>query len=221
MILAGDQKVSSDWTKVSYDVSEAAGKIATAISFHIVSDTVDDAYGLLLGNISIGDMTGFETSTVSDLKVDGSEFDEDTLLAGERLFWNVDVPADYYEVFRSNQDGSKSLLGVSNNTCFYVNTLPRTDETNQTRFEVIPVNRALEAGTGAEAVMEWPNTVFPKQTSLRAGHCLHPVCRFSLQAWLPGTLQRWNGPLEAESRQSARRHLPQSHMQKRAENSRI
>lgn len=162
MVLAGDQKVGADWTRVNYDVSEAAGKTVTAISFHIVSDTENDAYELLLGNISIGDMSVFETSTVSDVKVDGSEFDEDALLAGARLSWSVDVPADYYEVFRINQDGTRSLLGVSNTTCFYVNTLPRTDDTNKSNFEVVPVNRALEAGNGAQTVMEWPNNSLPK-----------------------------------------------------------
>lgn len=162
LVLAGDQKVGADWTKVSYDVSEAAGKTVTAISFHITSDAANDAYELLLGNLSIGDMAAYGVSTVSDVKVDGSEFDEDALLAGARLSWSVDVPADYYEVFRINQDGTKSLLGVSNKTCFYVNTLPRTDDTNQTRFEVIPVNRAMEAGSGAQTVMEWPNNSLPK-----------------------------------------------------------
>ncbi len=70
--------------------------------------------------------------------------------------------ADYYEVFRINQDGTRSLLGATNKTCFYTNTLPRTDDTNKSDFEVIPVNRALTEGTGATVTMDWPNNSLPK-----------------------------------------------------------
>lgn len=160
--VAGSTKVGQDWTTVSYDVSEVDGKTVTAISYRITSDTADDAYELLFGNISIGDIGAGTVSTVSNLKVDKSEFDEDAVVAGARLSWSVDKPADYYEVFRINQDGTKSLLGVSNTTCFYVNTLPRTDDTNKSNFEVIPVNKALEEGTGAQTTMDWPDNSLPK-----------------------------------------------------------
>ena len=162
LTIEGDAKAGADWTTINYDISEAAGKTVTAISYSIVSDTADDAYELLLGNISIGDMESVPVSTVSDVKIDGSEFDEDALLAGVRLSFSVDTPADYYEVFRINQDGTKSLLGVSNNTCFYINTLPRTDETNKSNFQVVPVNKALAEGNGGEVTMEWPNNSLPK-----------------------------------------------------------
>ncbi len=160
--VTGDTKVGADWTTVNYDISEAAGKTVTAISYRLMSDNAEDAYELLFGNISIGDAVSLPVSTVSDVKVDGSEFDEDALLAGVRLSWSVDTPAEYYEVFRINQDGTKSLLGVSNKTCFYINTLPRTDETNKSNFEVVPVNKALTEGTGSTVVMDWPNNSLPK-----------------------------------------------------------
>ncbi len=159
---AGDAKVGEDWTTISYDVSEAAGRTVTAISYRIVSDAADDAYQLLLGNISIGDVASVGTGTVTDVKVDGSEFDEDAMLAGVRLSWTADTPAEYYEIFRINQDGTKSLLGVSNNPCFYINTLPRTDDTNKSNFEVIPVSKALVEGEGATVTMDWPNNSLPK-----------------------------------------------------------
>lgn len=158
----GDSKVESGWTTITYDISETAGKTVTAISYSLVSDNADDAYALLLGNITVGEADSPAAGTVSGVKVDGCEFDEDALLAGVRLSWEADTPAEYYEVFRVNQDGTKSLLGVSNTTCFYINTLPRMDDTNQSRFEVIPVNRALTEGTGAQVSMDWPNNSLPK-----------------------------------------------------------
>lgn len=84
------------------------------------------------------------------------------MYAGVRLAWKSDVQADYYEVYRINQDQSKSLLGVSNTESFYINTLPRTDETNQSKFSVVPVNILLEEGTGSEVTMDWPDNSLPK-----------------------------------------------------------
>lgn len=162
LTLEGDAKAGADWTTISYDISEAAGETVTAISYSIVSDTADDVYELLFGNLSIGDIGASPVSTVSNVKVEGSEFDEDALLAGVRLSWSVDTPADYYQVFRINQDGTKSLLGACNNTCFYINTLPRTDDTNKSNFQVVPVNKALVEGTAGEVTMDWPNNSLPK-----------------------------------------------------------
>ena len=96
------------------------------------------------------------------MKVLDSEFDEDGMYAGVRLAWDSDVQTDYYEVYRINQDQSKSLLGVSNTNSFYINTLPRTDETNKSTFEVVPVNALLAEGTGATVTMDWPDNSIPK-----------------------------------------------------------
>lgn len=84
------------------------------------------------------------------------------MYAGVRLSWESDVPTDYYEVYRINSDQTKSLLGVSNTNSFYINTLPRTDETNQSVFEVVPVNALLEEGTSAQVTMDWPDNSIPK-----------------------------------------------------------
>ena len=85
------------------------------------------------------------------------------MYAGVRLAWSSDIAADYYEVYRVNQDNSRSLLGVSNTTSFYINTLPRTDDTNKSAFEVVPVNAALEEGNSAQVVMDCQTTVCRKQ----------------------------------------------------------
>lgn len=123
-----------------------------------------DVNGLQLrfGNITMAEAAQEESASVSNVQVLDSEFDEDGMYAGVRLAWDADVDTDYYEVYRINQDQTKSLLGVSNTTSFYVNTLPRTDETNQSVFEVAPVNALLAEGGGAEVTMEWPDNSLPK-----------------------------------------------------------
>ena len=160
--LEGDQNVGEEWTVVSYDTSSIIGKTIKSISYEITS--AEDVSGLQLrfGNITMMEADSEENAAVSNLEVLDSEFDEDGMYAGVRLAWSSDIDADYYEVYRVNQDNSRSLLGVSNTTSFYINTLPRTDDTNKSAFEVVPVNAALEEGNSAQVVMDWPDNSLPK-----------------------------------------------------------
>lgn len=162
VILEGDQKVTGEWTRVSYDTSALAGKTIKNISYRLTADADVNGLQFRFGNITMAEQgTGKETA-VNNVRVLDSEFDEDAMYAGVRLAWDSDAPADYYEVYRINQDQTMSLLGVSNTESFYVNTLPRTDETNQSVFRIIPVNALLESGDGAEVIMEWPDNRIPK-----------------------------------------------------------
>lgn len=162
VVLKGDKPVGSEWTVVSYDVSELAGKTVKEISYQLTAAEDVTVNQFRIGNITIAETGSEETATVSNVQVLDTEFDEDEMYAGVRLSWETDVPTDYYEVYRINEDGSKSLLGVSNTTSFYVNTLPRTDKTNQSTFEIVPVNAFLEEGTSATASMQWPDISLPK-----------------------------------------------------------
>src|SRR5699024_2838117 len=52
-VLEGDKKVTEDWTCVSYDLSQFAGKKIRSIGYEISTGEADSAYELNLGNISI------------------------------------------------------------------------------------------------------------------------------------------------------------------------
>ena len=162
IVLKGDKPVGDTWTTVTYDTGELVGKTVKTISYRLSAS--EDVSGLQFrfGNITMTDNAEPGVSAVSNVEVLGKEFDEDGMYAGVRLAWESDVPAAYYEVYRINQDQTKSLLGVSNNTSFYINTLPRTDETNNSTFEVVPVNQMLAEGTSAQVNMEWPDNSIPK-----------------------------------------------------------
>lgn len=162
LILEGDQKAGGEWTVISYDTSKLAGKTIRAISYRMTSAADVSGLQLRFGNITMAEPDTEEKASVSDVQVLDSEFDEDAMYAGVRLSWKSDAQADYYEIYRVNQDKTRSLLGVSNTESFYINTLPRTDETNRSVFQVVPVNALLEAGTGSEVTMEWPDNSLPK-----------------------------------------------------------
>ena len=162
VILEGDKKVGEEWTVVSYDAASLAGKTIKTISYRIKAGEDANGLQLRLGNITMAGPESFESASVSNVQVLDSEFDEDGMYAGVRLAWESDVDSEYYEIYRMNQDGTKSFLGVSNTDSFYINTLPRTDETNKSEFEVVPVNGLLEEGSGSAVVMDWPDNGIPK-----------------------------------------------------------
>ncbi len=162
LVLEGDKKVADAWTTVTYQTAELAGKTVKAVSYRLTSGADAGSLQFRFGNITMIEAEGEETATVSNVRVLDSEFDEDGMYAGVRLAWDSDVATDYYEVYRINQDQSKSLLGVSNTESFYINALPRTDETNKSTFEVVPVNALLAEGTGATVTMDWPDNSIPK-----------------------------------------------------------
>lgn len=162
LVLEGDKKVADAWTTVTYQTSELAGRTVKAVSYRLTAGADAGSLQFRFGNITMIEAEGEETATVSNVRVLDSEFDEDGMYAGVRLAWDSDVATDYYEVYRINQDQSKSLLGVSNTESFYINTLPRTDETNKSTFEVVPVNALLAEGTAATVTMDWPDNSIPK-----------------------------------------------------------
>ena len=162
VILEGDKKVGEEWTVVSYDAASLAGKTIKTISYRIKAGEDANGLQLRLGNITMARPESFGSASVSNVQVLDSEFDEDGMYAGVRLAWESDADSEYYEIYRMNQDGTKSFLGVSNTDSFYINTLPRTDETNKSEFEVVPVNGLLEEGSGSTVVMDWPDNSIPK-----------------------------------------------------------
>lgn len=161
-VIKADKKISSDWTTVTFDTSKLAGKNVRSISYSMKTSADSDDYQIIFGNISIYEKDQIKNAKISDLKVDDSVFDEDAMYAGVRLSWKTDADAPYYEVYRINEDKSRSLLGVSNTNSFYINTLPRTDETNKSTFEVVPVDLIQNQGKSVTVDMKWPDNSLPK-----------------------------------------------------------
>lgn len=161
-VIPADQKVGSDWTTLSYDVSGLAGKTVTAMGIQMTADADAAAMKLLLGQIAITDGTESAEASVSDLKLDGTSFDDDDCIyTGVRLNWQGS--ADHYEVYRVNQDGSYSFLAATPATACYINALERNDDTNKTSFLVIPVSVTGVHGEASNTVtMDWPNNSLPK-----------------------------------------------------------
>lgn len=163
-VITGDKPVGTEWTTVSYDLSPLDGKTMTRFGFDVA--TSEDVYGMkfYLGQVSITDGAERAAGAASNLEVVDTSFDDDDCMySGVMLSWTADAPADFYEIYRVNQDESISLVGVTTATTHYINALERNDDTNKTNFKVVPVNITGERGTESNvATMEWPDNSLPK-----------------------------------------------------------
>ena len=160
-----DQKVKADWTTVKYDVTKAEDKTVTSISYKFKTAKNDATYELNFGQISATDKPSANKAKVSDLKIDGKEFDEDEgTTAGVRLSWKASDAANVsaYEIYRVNSDDSYSFVGVTPAKTHYLNALDRNNE-DETKLVVVPVDIYGNRGKASDAVtLKWPDNKIPK-----------------------------------------------------------
>ena len=164
-VIEADSSVGTEWTTLSYKVSKFAGKTVKSISYKMSSKENADGIMINLGNINISDSkTKFKKADVTKVNVEDAKFEEDDTLAGIKLTWeasNID-DISHYEIYRINDDKSKSFLGATPSTNFFINALQRDEVSDVTNIEVVAVNTASERGKAATTSVEWPDNDIPR-----------------------------------------------------------
>lgn len=164
--LKADQAIGEDWTTVSFDMKKAAGKVVTSIDYEIASTETNDTYEFKFGQISVKPKTKKADLSVAGLTIEDAIFDEEeSNYAGVRLIWDDSDQDELasYEIYRVNEDDTRSFLGATLVNNFYVNALERQEGVTKTNFEVIPVDENGERGKASKvATMEWPDNTVPK-----------------------------------------------------------
>lgn len=171
--IEGDKKVDKDWTIVSFSLKDLVGKNIRDISYEITPSEDANGYEFCLGNMTLTKEEFNKDVAISEVKVDETMFDDDNIYAGVRLSYLVsseEIP-EHYEIYRINDDNSRSLLGTTTNNCFFVNGLMRNENSLKTTFEVIPVNKNQVRGTGSTASIDWPDNSLPK-SDFTASHTI-------------------------------------------------
>lgn len=161
--IEGNTIVSSDWTKVNFDVSKFTGKVIRSISYKILSDKDVSNISVNFGNISINSKNA-NVSDIISVNVDNVVFEEEDMYAGVRLSFDASNKNDvkHYEIYKVNEDESLTFLGASINENYFVNALTRDNKSNTTTFEVVAVNNDLSRGNGMRTKIEWPDNSIPK-----------------------------------------------------------
>lgn len=162
--IKADKAIAEEWTTVTYDVSKFTDKSIKTISYKMYSEENVSNLTFNLGNITIEDPKSSKTINVENLKIDDAKFEEDDMYAGSRLSWDMGSEADinHYEVYRINDDKTKSFLGATPNNTFFVNALERDEKSDKTTFEVVAINKNYNAGKSDKVEMEWPANNIPK-----------------------------------------------------------
>ena len=163
--ISADKKLSTDWTKLTYDISPYVGKSIKTISYKLSSPVCVDNFSANLGNITIEIPNSSSKVNISNAKLNDVDF-KDGIYAGARLSWNPEGNSSevhHYEIYRVMNDGTKVLLGATPNTSYYVSDLRRNDKETNTNFEVIAVNKNYNRGNSQSINMEWPS--YPSPTA--------------------------------------------------------
>lgn len=161
--IAADQKLGTEWTKLTYDVSPYVGKSIKTISYKIASPVCVENFSANLGNITVEVPNSSSLVNVSNAKLNDVNF-KDGIYAGARLSWSPEGNSSdvhHYEVYRVMNDGKKVLLGATPNTSYYVSDLRRNDKEANTKFEVVAVNKNYNRGNSQAVNMEWPDYPAP------------------------------------------------------------
>lgn len=167
---AADKKIGADWTEASFDVKNAAGKTVTSISYELQAAEDVSGYEFNFGQIAILPQDAPKApQAVTGFQIDDAVFDEEEgIYAGIRFSWdeNTTDSGCYYEIYRVNEDGTRSFLGATPAATHYVNALQRNEEadkTNKSTFEAVAVSLTGERSEASETVtLEWPNNSIPK-----------------------------------------------------------
>ena len=162
--ISGDKKLEKDWTKVTYDVEKFIDKSIRTISYKMTANEDLNNVAINLGNLSIDDGKTDKAVDVSNLEVESTSFEEDSTLAGIRLTWDATEGegVHHYEIYKVNSDKSKSYLGATYNTRYFINSLERETDEMESTFEVVSVNNDNVRGKTAKVKVEWPDNTLPK-----------------------------------------------------------
>lgn len=165
-VIKADKKLGEDWTTVSYDMKSVVGKTVKEIAYDISTEEEAADYELKLGELAILPKETKSDMSVSGVVIEDAIFDEEeSNYAGIRMSWDDsdDEAISYYDIYRINQDDTRSFIGATPATNHYINALERNDDTNKTDFEVVPVDIYGNRGKASDKVtVDWPDNSIPK-----------------------------------------------------------
>ncbi|MCD5002048.1 discoidin domain-containing protein [Enterococcus saccharolyticus] len=164
--LAANRKIGTDWTTVTFDTKSVTGKVVTSISYELQTSEDVAGYDFHLGQLAVRGEQAKTKLAVSGVSIEDAVFDEEeSNYAGVRFVWEEVTSEDFshYEIYRVNEDDTRSFLGATPINNFYVNGLERDGDDNQTIFEVVPVDQYDVRGKASNQVtLEWPDNRVPK-----------------------------------------------------------
>ncbi|GII57097.1 hypothetical protein Pth03_54860 [Planotetraspora thailandica] len=154
------------WEKKTLDLSAYAGRTIAQIGLQASAPTAVDSYDVRIGQIAVYDGPVERPAPPTGLTVDGTT-DVSPLRKSLRLSWRPSAHGSvhHYEVYRRNPDGTRTFLGATPNTVYYVPRLDRVGTETKTKIEVLAVSTEFGRSPATPAKVAWSGDV-PSEMNL-------------------------------------------------------
>lgn len=149
------------WTVAEYDLSSLNGKTIYMIGLNVKAKFTVYDYELSLGELSVLPANyapaPVEVKNLATTSVLGN------VQGDARLTWDFDYTADFdhFDIYKENEDGTRTMVGQTRDEAFYVPTFQRKDNEAYVKFIVTPVMKDMRQQKGKSIVLDYPQATAP------------------------------------------------------------
>ena len=149
------------WTIAEYDLSSLNGKTIYMIALNLKTSSVLNDYKFSLGELSVLPANyapaAVEVKNLATTSVLGN------VQGDARLTWDFDYTADFdhFDIYKENEDGTRTMVGQTRDEAFYVPTFQRKDNEAYVKFIVTPVMKDMRQQKGKNIVLDYPQATAP------------------------------------------------------------
>lgn len=149
------------WTIAEYDLSSLNGKTIYMIALNLKTSSVLNDYKFSLGELSVLPANyapaAIEVKNLATTSVLGN------VQGDARLTWDFDYTADFdhFDIYKENEDGTRTMVGQTRDEAFYVPTFQRKDNEAYVKFIVTPVMKDMRQQKGKSIVLDYPQATAP------------------------------------------------------------
>lgn len=149
------------WTVAEYDLSSLNGKTIYMIGLNVKAKFTVYDYELSLGELSV--LPANYAPAPVEVKNLASTSTLGNVQGDARLTWDFDYTADFdhFDIYKENEDGTRTMVGQTRDEAFYVPTFQRKDNEAYVKFIVTPVMKDMRQQKGKSIMLDYPQATAP------------------------------------------------------------
>lgn len=149
------------WTIAEYDLSSLNGKTIYMIALNLKTSSVLNDYKFSLGELSV--LPANYAPAPVEVKNLATTSTLGNVQGDARLTWDFDYTADFdhFDIYKENEDGTRTMVGQTRDEAFYVPTFQRKDNEAYVKFIVTPVMKDMRQQKGKSIVLDYPQATAP------------------------------------------------------------
>lgn len=149
------------WTVAEYDLSSLNGKTIYMIGLNVKAKFTVYDYELSLGELSV--LPANYAPALVEVKNLATTSTLGNVQGDARLTWDFDYTADFdhFDIYKENEDGTRTMVGQTRDEAFYVPTFQRKDNEAYVKFIVTPVMKDMRQQKGKSIVLDYPQATAP------------------------------------------------------------